>query len=237
MGVKFLNLKILFGVLVLLFLVAGCVPKPAVTPVQNATPQAPAEQPAAPAQPAAPELSQDIKDILAKTSKVKSFSYIYSENLAGTTGTSTYSVLGGKLKISFGPKQTYNNFNYYDIYIDRLNKLEYLVCANELECKGKKALNVTYGTFGKETPLDAANKIDNGQITERTQIDNKNTAIIFYKNAQGMDEKVWVWDFYGMPLKREIQVNGQKLTIFYDNLVINLVEDADVTMPSGLEMS
>ena len=235
MGVSFLNLKILFGVLVMLFLVVGCVPKPAETQNQNEQTAPPAEQPAAPEQPAPkPELSQDIKDILAKTSKVKSFSYIYSENLAGTA---SYYVMGDKLKISYGPKQIYNSFNYYDIYIDRLDKKEYLVCNKDSECKGKLGTNITYGTFGKETPLDIANKIDNGQITERTQIDNKNTAIVFYTNSNGEEERVWLWDFYGLPLKREIQRNGKTLTILYDKLDVNLVEAPDVTLPSGLEMS
>ena len=227
-----MNFKVLFGIFMILLLVVGC-SKPAEKQTQ---PEVKPEQPSGESvQPEVQksELSQELKDILAKNANIKNFEYIYSENLADT---STYSVLGDKIKIAYGSRQMFNNFVYYTIYIDGAAKKEYLVCDVAEECKGVKALEITYGTFGKESPLEVIRRLDNGEITERTQIDNKNTVVVAYTNSDGDAERIWIWDFRGMPLKREMNKAGVKTTIAYDKMVINSLSEQDVTLPKGIEM-
>ncbi len=233
-----IGLIVIISVLLIALLIAGCVPQqpPVSQPADQEGQQNPdqnsAEEPAA-QEPVKEELSQDIADILAKNQKIKSMQYIYSENLSGTA---TYYVVGDMLKLSYGPRQKYDGFEYYMIYADGTKGEEYLVCDKVDECKGVKGKKIGYGTFLTESPLSVIRKLDNGQITERTQINNMNTVVIDYTNSEGHQERIWVWDYWGIPLKREITIGSKKTTIAYDSMVINQLSEQDVTLPKSVEL-
>lgn len=228
------KLKVLFAFLFIGFFVAGCA-QPEVEPEVEPEPEPEPEVEVQPEPEPEPEMSDELKEILANNEKVTSFEYRYS---GPGEKQITYHVKGNLMRGSYASKREYEKFIYYRIYLNLKDETAYLVCDDIDECKVKKALTANYDEFAPpDTPLDVVRKIQYAEITERTQLDNKNTAVVSYVNEDGNQEKMWIWEYWGMPLKREVSVGGTKDTYEYDGLVINSVTDGDVTMPIDVELT
>jgi hypothetical protein len=232
------------GVLILVMMVAllaaGC-GKPAeppsapivnnqVTEPVNSTPAPPA-----PSGPVKTPLSQEILDLIAKSKGVSSYEYTY-KNSENSYDSSNHYVKGDKLRMIYGSMRLYNKFSYYDVYIDKTKGLAYLVCQDVVNCKGKKGKEVMYPEFNHATPLEVLAGVNNGEKVEETEVGARKAWVISYINPDGDAEKIWLWTYKGMPLKREIIRDNKKITINYDNLVVDPQTETSVELPSGLEM-
>jgi len=181
------------------------------------------------------ELPTEIAELIAKSEGVTSYEYTYktSEN---TQESSNQYVKGDKLRIKYGAMRSYNKFSYYDVYVDKANGLAYLVCQDTVACKGKKGKEVMYAEFNVDTPLEVLTGVDNGVKVDETEVGNKKAMTVSYTNPEGDSEKIWLWTFKGMPLKREIIRGDQKIVINYDNMVVSPQTETSVELPSDLEM-
>jgi len=240
-----MNTKAFFVVLILIGLIislTGCTTAPPIlpgtppvdnTPAANEPPQQePVETEPAPAK---IELTQDVKDILAKNAKITSYEYIF-QTTESAKFTAQHYVKGDKLRISYTSLQRFNNFAYYDIYLDKATGLAYIVCGKLPECKTINGKEVMFDQFNVETALEAAKYIDNGQKIEDTEWDNKKAIVVSYINKDSDDEKVWLWTYRGLPLKREITRGDTKITISYSKIVVDPIEPTSVELPSNLEL-
>ena len=176
-------------------------------------------------------LAQEITALFARNSKITSYEYIYKGDSPQTI---TYYIKGEKIWASYPQVQEYGGFEFYDVYMD--SKIATLICADVDKCKGKKAKEAPLSKFVPITPLEIISQISNGEITETTQIENRDTSVVSYTNADGNQERIWIWDYWGIPVKREITKTDSKEVIAYDNLVVNSVKDEQVTLPDDLEM-
>jgi hypothetical protein len=230
-----MNVRLLLGILLLVLIFAGC-SKPLPPPVQE-TVQPPPVEPvvAPPVVPPKPVLNADIAALIAKTSKISSYQYIYKSS-EDPKAASNYYIKADKIRIHYGSLQDINKFPYTDIYFDTTKRAATLVCTGYPECRGNRAKEVAYGDYKLDTPLEVVARINNGEITERPQIDNKNTVVIRYNNTAHQPESIWLWEYYGIPLKREITQGSSKLVISYDKLVVDPNPETAVDLPSGLEM-
>lgn len=179
-------------------------------------------------------ISAELQGILNNNQKVKSFMYRYT---SPNTMQVTYYFKGDKIRATYSEIKDHNEFPYYHIYFNTAEETAYLACDDVMECKGKKALSVDFDEFKPEaSPLEVIQALEYGEITEHTQIDNKDSAIVRYTNAMGNEERIWIWEFWGMPLQREVKVRTGTEMFYYNGLVINGVVDSDVDMPSDLEL-
>ncbi len=233
--------KFLIGILVLIGLVisvVGCeTAPPQTTPGDTTGPAAeepPEEVPDVPA-PVEVKLSQEIKDTLAKSDSVNYFQYVY-QSTESSRYTSKHYAKGDKLRIHYDSFQKDGDFVYYDIYLDKSKGLAYLVCDDTVDCKGKKAKEVMFDSFNMETPLEIIAYIDNGEKVEDSEWDSKKAIVVSYVNKDEKSEKIWLWTYRGMPLKREISSGDSKIVITYNSLVVNPPQETPVDMPTGLEM-
>jgi hypothetical protein len=60
--------------------------------------------------------------------------------------------------------------------------------------------------------------------------------VVNYTNPQGYPELIWLWDYKGVPVKREITIGDKKRIISYSSFVPDQI-DKSVDFPSGLAMS
>lgn len=229
------KIKILFIALVAVLFLGGCAPvEPEVVeePYEEIIEHAP--EVVEPEPEPVPEMSEELIEILANSDKVKSFEYRY--NAPGIKD-ATYWFKGDLSKATYSSMQRHNDFDYYHVYVNTEEKTAYLVCDDAIECKGKKGMAVNYLDFEPpRTPWMIVKSIEYGTISEHTQIDNKNTAVVNFVNSEGNTEKLWVWEFWGMPLQREVFENGAPQTYSYDDLIINGVKDEDVTIEDDIEL-
>ncbi|MBS1267289.1 MAG: hypothetical protein MAG795_01261 [Candidatus Woesearchaeota archaeon] len=226
---EFITMKKILAIILMILLI-GCTKEPDTQPE-------PAEQVEVETQVVEPEepevepLDEDIKELFARNSKIKSYEYMYR-------GVSpiiiNYYVRGENIKISHPQLQKYDGFEFYDVYLG--SKEAYLVCDKVDECKGRKSKIVGLSNFAPTTPMQIVSQIDNGEITETTQIENRDTSVISYTNQDGNSERVWIWDYWGLPVKREIITDDGKIVIEYDNLVVNSVKEDQVTLPEDLDL-
>lgn len=174
-------------------------------------------------------LGEKLKALVAKSDKVKSMEYLYGENLEG----SHVYVVGTKMKQVFGSKITENNMDYFDVvYLDTVAKTAKAYCEG-LRCSVDEkdvAFDVDYDNYITETPLDAINSITYGTVKETQMFENRESAIVERELDDGTIERMWVWTYAGIPLKREFLVDGKRVKrIEYLGLNINDLEESDVT--------
>jgi hypothetical protein len=230
---------ILILAIMVALLAAGCAaPTQPTTPATDNKTTAPTDsvEPQAPAGPAKTPLSQEITDLIAKSKGISSYEYTY-KNSEDALDSANHYVKGDKLRIVYGGMRTYNKFYYYDVYIDKKNGIADLVCQDIVNCKGQKGKEVMFAEFNHKTPLEVLVGVDNGEKVDETEVGAKKSWVISYINPDGDPEKIWIWTYKGMPLKREIIKDNKKITINYDNMVISPQTETSVDLPKNLEMA
>ncbi|MBW2971156.1 hypothetical protein KY320_03275 [Candidatus Woesearchaeota archaeon] len=229
--------KILFGILFVSLFVIGCTveqPEP-VVPEKESEPVVVDQEPEVTEvqpepEPPQLEMSEELLGILAKNDRVQRLEYTFKDS----DGTYKAYIDGNRQKILYAKIQRQGDFEYNSIYLDAGKRTAYLACITEEDCEYLRAIEVDYGDFEITTPLQVVNAMEYGEITERPQLDNKNTVVVSYTNPQGNAERMWLWDYWGVPLQREITSGGKKSMIVYGSLVVNGA--VDVELPKRIEI-
>lgn len=231
------KIKLFLALLVIGFLIGGCAPPTEPEVVEEPEPEPQPEPIVVEPEPEPvikKEMTDELKAIIAKSSRVNSMEFRYRSPAEKQI---TYWFKGDLVKGSYISLREYNDFSYYHVYLNTKDKTAYLVCDDYIECRGNKAMAVAYSMFAPpDSPLDVVNSIEFGQITEHTQIDNKDSVIVSHINPDGNQERLWIWKFWGLPLQFEVTQAGEKVMYYYNGLVVNGVMDGDVTMPTNLEL-
>jgi hypothetical protein len=234
-----MNTKTFLGVLMLiglLIFIVGCAVPEDTAPQDNGPAANEPQQEQVEPEPAKTELSQELTDLLAKSAKYSSYEYVY-QSTENAKYTAKHYVNGDKLRIKYDRIQKYDNFYYFDIYLDKAKGLAFLICDDVEDCKGTKGREVMFDEFNMETPKEVVSHIDNGEKVDETEWDSKKTIVVSYTNKDSNDEKIWLDKFSGLPVKREIWKGDTKTTITYNQLVTNPVQPTSVDLPTGLEMA
>lgn len=86
-------------------------------------------------------------------------------------------------------------------------------------------------------PQDKAQDVDvsKAHYVGKEKIDGKN-CLVYELTVENSKEKIWVWEEYGLPLRMETEVDGQKTIIEYSNVKIGDVDDKMFELPAGAQV-
>jgi len=178
-----------------------------------------------------PEMSQELMNLIAKSDKVESMDYSFSKVVESEPAIYMHVyVKGNKMKQEFPKESGVVQRKYTVVYLDISEKTAYAYCKEEW-CDNKEAsVPVSYGDFIKETPLSLLKSIDYAEIVGSEYYDKNEATIIQLTNDQGNIEKIWVWEYRGIPLKYEVYDSAGEVIekVEYKGMVVNQLKDSDV---------
>ena len=220
--------KFLLGFCIILIFVVACTQKQAVptTTTPQPAPKVQETKSIDPAQIISPKpvISDEVKQLFDKSSKVKSIYYKYKGPETADFFHEFY-IKGDKIKYRPGRdlKSLDNPESYDVIYIDKALATAKSYCdAAYCTVKGKKT-DLNYNNFYIRTPMDWMNGLEKADRIGEEVIDDRKTWKLDTERGQ-----MWIDTFYGIPLK--VISNGQ--TYRFQQISINGVTDADVTPSS-----
>ena len=184
-------------------------------------------------EPLSPELQQLLDT--AKAKAVRNFKYTYKGPKAQYVN--TYYVRDNKIKIEVPYFDRYNGEAFDTVYLNLATQTAIGYCRQAVQCKTiGQQLSFdydTYRTWVPLTPYDLLQKIDNGVVFETSTVDRKEAKGVRFINSDGVEEKAWLWTYYGMPLKYTlVNANGETEIHEFRELVMNSVSEQDVTVPA-----
>ncbi|MBW2977354.1 hypothetical protein KY331_00765 [Candidatus Woesearchaeota archaeon] len=228
--------KILFAILVLsILIVSGCkAPEEAGVTVAPTT-GTPTVREVSTGQEAVikgPALTQELKTLLAKANTVDSIEYFYKEAEKG----GQYYVMGNNMKIVFPMKRQVErtNMHYDSVYVDLVKKTAVGYCEVDGDCpilEEDQPREVDFNDFYTETPFDILDAITSGEKESEETIEGKKAIIIKVPLSSVRIQRVWVWDYKGIPLRYTIEDEEGNLIkkVDYTGLSANTVKMSDVT--------
>ncbi|MEK6938458.1 MAG: hypothetical protein AABX04_05415 [Nanoarchaeota archaeon] len=154
-------------------------------------------------------------------------------------------------------KKVYLNTQYLDkqipyteVYLDNIKHTAYGVCPLAgVSCDEMKKKYVVLNYFEevvKITPLDLVEKLDRTakSLSNDEVFDNREATLIVSKLPDGTLEKLWVDNFYGLPMKRVVYVLNkdaqevvlEEYTFTSISAGAGAVSPAEVSLPEGLTL-
>lgn len=187
--------------------------------------------------------SAEIKELMDKNKKVKSYRYIYD---VPSGDSYEYFTTGPKVKKYYNILRKSNLVNVYynEVYLNSNTKQAYALCtlsAYSCTYSRDKAFQINYDKEKVDvTIFDLVRSMgyDAHKVGEE-MIDNVQTIIIEHTNKQGKKERLWLDTYYGMPMKQIIYDNvegamkEEKHT--FSRLIVPVL-DSEVTMPVNYEL-
>lgn len=185
------------------------------------------------AEPELPPLSQELLDLIAKAEGIGSIEYSYGEYKPGEAGIFMHVyVREDKIKQVFSIRGgTYTPGTMYDsVYLDLAEKTVKAYCEDIEDCEDTDALiPVNYNDFIVETPLSLLRTIKYGEIKGSAMFGNREAIIIEFINEQGNKQRVWLWNYWGVPIKYEIySADGERIKkVEYKGMIVNQLKSSD----------
>ena len=86
-------------------------------------------------------------------------------------------------------------------------------------------------------PQDKSEDVDasKAKYVGKDKIDGK-TCLVYELTGESDKEKIWVWEEYGLPLRMETEVDGQKTIIEYSNVKVGDIDDKMFKLPAGAQV-
>ncbi|PIN73400.1 hypothetical protein COV20_04190 [Candidatus Woesearchaeota archaeon CG10_big_fil_rev_8_21_14_0_10_45_16] len=225
------------------------VQQPAVEPA--AVPSAPVET-----QPEEPQVKQqpldpEIASLLAKSDEIDSYGYAYSSRVRNqfenydTAAFSVY-VNGNNIKkVYAAPQKLRDNIHYNEVFLDSDAMTAYGICtARSIKCTGleNKAYKVEYNFERlRITPFTVKESVlSSAEIEQQGVFQNRKSSVLRFTDSDGNEERIWVDQFYGMPLKHTIfEVNdGDELVLkefIFGQFSAANTKKSETTLPVGYE--
>jgi outer membrane lipoprotein-sorting protein len=99
------------------------------------------------------------------------------------------------------------------------------------------AMKLPYKEEQFSGPQDKAEDVDasKAKYVGKDKIDGK-TCLVYELAIEGGKEKIWVWEEYGLPLRMETEVEGQKTIIEYRNVKVGDIDDNMFKLPAGTQI-
>src|SRR3989344_4434285 len=150
-------------------------------------------------------ISSDVAELLAKSSKVKSMSYVYKETSLRTSPLYMIQFKDNLVKVGLPITANILNANEIDTVILNQDTQEaQAYCESLSYCiKQGRQENVDFAQYYKPTPLDLLKKISSAKKVGEERIFNRDT----WKLDVNSDYYYWIDEFYGIPLK--VEGNGE----------------------------
>ncbi len=212
-----------FIVLVAFLVIAGCskaVEMPEPEPQSNPAEQAAKQETAPVSEPKLPKvsISPEVAALIGKTSKVKSYSYLYHGPPNDALGIG-FAVAGTKGKVSLAKKEKLSDGNYYDtVFLNLREKAAKAYCLSP-DCTVEGPLQVEFDDYYKTTPFDFLANLTSGSVSGTELLDNRKVSIVQYNDTLGMGGKMWIDNTYGLPIKVIFGKVKHEYRSFYFNTV------------------
>lgn len=188
-----------------------------------------------PAMPGPSSLPREIKELFAKAEKISSVEYSYAEYELGTEGFyAQYAIKGDKVKVTFskGQGKFFPGQRYNTVYIDISKGTAEGYCENNPnDCQdiGEAAAVLEPEGFLKETPFTLIDSVTEAEKTGTGMWDSKDTTMI-ERQMNGNKQKIWIWEYSGMPLKYEIYDENDAVLkkVEFKKMITNQVKDSEL---------
>jgi len=109
----------------------------------------------------------------------------------------------------------------------------YGFCEKEKRCSNvTKRFVLNYFAFETILPHQWITKIENARIADNTILDNKQVVVLEY-NDYIYDNKLWVEEFSGLPLKVERRTTFENVTYVYGSMKFNRLRPEDIKPKFG----
>ena len=154
-------------------------------------------------------------------------------------------ILGNKVRKSYlEPERLDKEVFFTDAYMDTSDRSATVTCEKTTMtlCTSfyKKAFSADFGE--QQLPFTMRDVLDDVPAEAKTAgssvIDNRKTTIIAYTQS-GKQYKIYVDDFYGLPLKQEVSIEENGKSVLVEESRFSLhdeITSEDVTLPSGWEL-
>lgn len=183
-----------------------------------------------------PGLPSDLQELINTAENKVTKNLRYTLKGPKAQGVYTYWVYNDKIRIDLPMYDKYKGFQYTRVYLDLKEKTATGYCHTITWCdRPESSFEFDYEDYVNwipTTPLDKLEEIDNGEVVETVSVDRKESKGVRYINAQGKEEKIWLWTYYGVPLKYTVENDeGELVTYEYRDLVVNTLSKSDVEIP------
>lgn len=168
-------------------------------------------------------IPEEVEELFASKSKIRSISYDYKESRAATTPIYETFLKGDKIKINL-PINTniLNSIEKDTVILNIRTKDTVAYCENEKFCiQVQEYGTVNFKDYYQETPFDWLDKVNSAEIVGDEKLFNRDVFKIKINNEM----TYWVDSYYGLPL--QILVDGDYY--LFDNPIFNKVRDSDVS--------
>lgn len=188
-------------------------------------------------------MTQEVKDLLAAHSRIKSYEFI--KNL-GSPQPQQFYVKGSKYVKFVERPNKYNDpsENYDRVFIDRAAKTAYAYCGDDdiLKCPVENRNEAYSHSFADEDvvlPLDLLEGVTGAEKVSTKVLDNRKTSVIQFINGNGQTELLYIDSFYGFVFQQDI-VGGDDQVIetnLFTSASFDAIKDSDVNLPEGVKIS
>ncbi|MFH0701740.1 MAG: hypothetical protein V2A62_04855 [Candidatus Woesearchaeota archaeon] len=198
-----------------------------------------------------------VQELKLKSSNIKNYHYYYISNYRNPNGLyiedNSYKVYvyNTKVKKEYSQTQFLNKrFSYNEVYLDNVKHTAYGTCTLKgISCdemEGKYLILNYFEELVKITPLDLVEKLDRTakSLSSEELFDNREATLIVSKLPDGTLEKLWVDNFYGLPIKRIVYIlnNNDEEVILETHTFTSIsagagaVSPVEVSLPEGLTL-
>jgi len=162
-----------------------------------------------------PDIPQEVVDLFAQKSKVKSVSYIHHESADISKPSYRIAIKDRLMKISLPTQTDLLNKNTVDmVIIDGARKEAQGYCESLKYCieQGNQGA-VDYAAYYKKSPFDWVEEVQEAELLTDQRLFNRDTTKVLVNG----EYTYWVDSFFGIPLK----VEGNNEVYTYDTPLFN----------------
>ena len=180
----------------------------------------------------------EVNTLLTKSQGVTNYYYLYDNE-----DIESYEVMvkDGKIKNIYVTPIKFSGEIFYDeVYLDSNKKTAIAICTKtSVLCdssRGKAYLINYENQFPKIDPVALINQVKTAQKVGTLVIENRQTTILEYINADGKREQLFVDNYYGVPLQQIIYKNEENDILekhLFTKMSVGNVKDSEITMPSS----
>lgn len=109
----------------------------------------------------------------------------------------------------------------------------YMIMGNNMAMR----IDISQAQQGVTSPGDTYKDIDQAQakMVGREKVDGKE-CLVYEFSEEGQSGKYWIWEEYGLPVKAESTIEGEKIVFEYKNVKVEDIADSMFELPAGVEL-
>lgn len=168
-----------------------------------------------------------------KTGSVESLGYVLVDSTLDDRN--TYLIRGRLGKVMLDKPDSSAGKDYDWVYFDRINNVAIARCSDNLCNKHDLDLfTVDYDEYYKKDPFEWQQLFKDESYLEDGQIGSHLVKVFDAKTMDGRPAKIWVQEFYGVPLKFEFETDEGMRTIEFKEFRINNIRAGEIMLPINM---